>query len=160
MRDALLPAVLLQAAFGLALSSQGKGRPVVIACGLSLGLGLLLARLEPGLVSDAAFAAAAGVTIVCAVVAISSRALPDVVVLALAMVVGAAIGSLSASTVRPLLPLAAAPALGLVAAKRWRDVAIVRLGVRIAAGWLVAIALLSLAVPLVATPGYLREHAE
>lgn len=121
---------------------------------------VVLAGIRIGGTTDPAFIGAAGVTIVCTTLAILSRPLPVFAGIVLALLVGLALAELATTAEHPLLPLAASPALAVTIAMLWRDRPMLRLGRRIVAGWLTAIALLSIAVPFVATPGYVREHAE
>lgn len=85
---------------------------------------------------------------------------PQVILLALAAVTGTAIGLVAASSGSPLALVAAAPVTSLLllaTAQRWHGL---KLLVRVVAAWMAAVALLSLAIPLVTTPGYRSDHRE
>jgi hypothetical protein len=78
----------------------------------------------------------------------------------LAVVTGLSTGLVAASSAGGLPLLEATPAgliLALTTLRRWKGL---RLLVQIVAAWMLAVALLSAAIPLVATPGYRSDHRE
>ena len=160
MRGGALPPALLSAALGLALAyapprARAAGVAVLWVAAPLVALVTLAPRWE-----EAVFLACwAGVILAAASVHLPRRLSPPMA-LTLALVIAVLAGSVSAvagslPTLLVALPwvLVTIPAAWLIAHGRG-------IGVKIVSSWLIAIALLSAALPLTPTPGYAPDHLE
>jgi hypothetical protein len=153
-----LPAALLSAAAGLALGfAPRRARTWSLALLLVAALASALTRTPPGW-AQALLVAAAVSTAACAAAVHLPHGVGPRLAAALALNSGFWIGLLTA-TERGLLTIAlpwallAAPAAWLVSGGRG-------VVVKVGAGWLIAVALLAAALPLVSTPGYAPDHID
>ena len=160
MRGGALPPALLSAALGLALAyapprARAAGVAVLWVAAPLVELVTLAPRWE-----EAVFLACwAGVILAAASVHLPRRLSPPMA-LTLALLIAVLAGSVSAvagslPTLLVALPwvLVTIPAAWLIAHGRG-------IGVKIVSSWLIAIALLSAALPLTPTPGYAPDHLE
>ena len=160
MRGGALPPAILAASLGLALAYvPGKIRaPAIGLFGVS-AMALAFMPVAEWLIEYVFLAAWASVVVACASVHLPGglRTIPTAV---FAVVSGALAGALVALAGTPsdlaiALPcaLVVIPAIWLVRSGRG-------IGVKIVSSWLIAIALLSAALPLTPTPGYVPDHME
>ena len=157
MRDPLLPVVLVFAAFALANLWSPLRALLLRSAAVALGA-VLIALLPAAVAVEASFTLCWIALIACAATAITARPLHVVAGSLLTVLAAAATGTLAATTVHPLVPIVATPVLALAALRRFRGAGIFKIGARVVAGWLIAIALLSAVIPLVTTPGYQKDH--
>jgi hypothetical protein len=156
----ILPPALVCAAFGLALTFQ-SGRTIFAALVLLAATSYLTLVLgfPPHWQQFALWGCWASV-----IVSALSLQLPwqpsALVVAGLAVNAGLWAGAITALNGKPS-DLAIALLCALLAfPAAWLSTTPARLGVKIVAGWLVAIAILASAIPLVKTPGYKADHVE
>lgn len=160
MRGGPLPPALIAAALGLALAyAPPKARvPAILVFCLAASAMTLLA-LDAGIIEFVYLGCWASV-IACAVSVHFPKWLQFRLVLGLALVSGGTAGAVlslsgTSSDLLIALPciLTVVPAAWLVATSRG-------IVVKIVSSWLIAIALLSAALPLTPTPGYEPDHME
>lgn len=160
MRGGTLPAALIFAALGFGLSFAP--RSIRVPALLTAAIGAVIMLQVPIDVSRAEvvyFVCWASVIVAAASVHLPAG-LPDPGAMALSLVCGASagavIGLVGSSADLPIALMAAAvilPASWLVASGRG-------IAVKVVTSWLIAIALLSAALPLTPTPGYAPDHME
>lgn len=160
MRGGSLPPALLCAAFGLLLAHVPRHRvPPCLA--IMAGSAILAALVPvPSSLDDVVFAGCWASVVATALLLHWPRPLPRPLLPALAANAGFWSGAVIALSGVPLdlarsLPWAL---VCLPAAMVLKTPA--RLGVKIVGSWLVAVAILAAAVPLVETPGYEPDHLE
>lgn len=159
MRDSLLPAALLVMALALSLSLTGR-RTARESTALLLAAALLTALMPPILSENIVFISA-GLSTILAAGGVYLRQLRQPWPIRLIAVNS----GLWAGTLLSLAPLEPGSLLiltlglfylpGRFIRRRWGTIAF-----KIAASWLIAIALLSLGLNLVPTPGYVPDHME
>jgi hypothetical protein len=159
MMSPVLPIVLAFAA--LALVHLRLAWPAI---GVAVGLvaviagGIVLAQVR--LPSELAFTLCWANVLASAGTAILARRPPRALALVLAVATGVSSGLIAASTSGSPPLLEATPAvfvLALTGLRQWKGLTLL---VQIVAAWMLAVALLSAAIPLVATPGYRSDHRE
>jgi hypothetical protein len=159
MMNPVLPIALAFAALALVhlrLGWRAIGIAVVLVAVVAGSIVLAQLRVQ----SELAFTFCWATVLASAGTAILAPWPPRALAQLLAMATGIATGLVAASTSGGLSLLEASPAaliLSLAAARRWNWS---RLLVQIAAAWVLAVALLSAAIPLVSTPGYRSDHRE
>jgi hypothetical protein len=159
MMSPVLPIALAYAALALVHLRLGW-RAIGIAVALVAVVAGCIALAQLCLPSELAFTICWATVLVSAGMAIVAPRPPRALALVLAVATGIATGLVAASTSGGLSLLEASPAaltLLLTAARRWNGS---KLLVQIVAAWMLAVALLSAAIPLVATPGYRSDHRE
>ena len=153
-------AALLCLALALALSYAAR-RDTLAACGALLAVGLAAAALwQPGLLggSGPLIACSASIAVTAAAVHLPGG-VSRYVAIALAANAGLWLGALSAETSSPAVLLALPAALlafpgSRMAGRRFG------IGLKVASGWLIAIGTMTAALPLLTTPGYVKDHME
>ena len=160
MNGALLLAALLSAALGLALSCTPR-RDVFAAFALLVLAALATAALwQPELLPDEAVRIACSISIAATAAAIHAPGrFPKWAAAALGANAGLWLGALAAETGSALILLALPLALlaipaGLIGRGRYG------IGLKVASGWLIAIGMITAALPLLSTPGYQKAHME
>jgi hypothetical protein len=159
MMSPVLPIALAFAALALVhlrLAWHDTGIAAGLVAVVSGSIVLAGARLQ----SELAFTICWGNVLASAGTAILARQPPRALALTLATATGISTGLVAASTGGGLSLIEATPAvlvLALTAVRQWNGL---RLLVQIVAAWMLAVALLSAAIPLVATPGYRSDHRE
>lgn len=160
MNGALLLAGLLCGALGLALSCA-RGRGLIVPCAILLTAALASAALwQPGLLPQATVLIACSTSIVATAAAVFLPARPPrPLAAALAANAGFWCGTLAAEAASLVLLLALP--LALVALPgAWIVGRGYGIGLKVASGWLIAIGLMTAALPLLTTPGYQKDHME
>ena len=159
MMSPVLPIALAFAASALVhlrLAWRTIGVAVVLVAFLAGSIALAQIRLP----SELAFTFCWVTVLSSAATAILRPRPPRALALVLAVATGVSTGLVAASTGGGLPLFEATPALlvlALTAVRQWRGLT---LFVQIVAAWMLAVALLSAAIPLVATPGYQSDHRE
>ncbi|WP_157139082.1 hypothetical protein [Asticcacaulis biprosthecium] len=164
MRDPLLPEIMLAAALGLALSYYSRGtafRAVVIFIAAAVAAALLPL---PGFTSEIAFAAAwLSVAVTAASLHLREtwrlRAGPWLA-WGLALNAGLWAGLLNQMSLSPSGLAFALPFVALMLPGAWLVGRGWGIAVKVAASWLIAIAVLQIALGFVPTPGYEADHME
>lgn len=159
MMSPVLPIGLAFAALAL-VHLRLAWRDIGIAVGLVTALAAGIVQSGTSLQSELAFTLCWVNVLASAGLAILARQPPRALALALATATGISSGLAAASTGSGLSLLEATPAalvLALTALVQWNGL---RLLVQIVAAWMLAVALLSAAIPLIATPGYRSDHRE
>ena len=160
MNGALLLAALLSAALGLPLSYAPR-RDVLAALAL-LALGAVAAgalwqpRLLPG--EAVRVACSIGIAATAAVVHIPGG-VPRWAALGLGANAGFWLGALAVDTGSPLI-LLALPLTLLAFPGAWIAGGRYGFALKVASGWLIAIGMMTAALPLLSTPGYQKAHME
>jgi len=155
----ILPIALAYAALALVCAKQAW-RTIAIAWAILAGVALGVALIGPAIDNDVAFTICWIIVLASAGTAVGIGAPSRGLVWLLASFTGMAVG-LVAATSKTILPLieAAPGALFLLFAvfPQWRGLTLIT---RIVGAWLIAVVLLSVAIPLVPTPGYQSDHRE
>jgi hypothetical protein len=159
MMSPVLPIALAFAALALAhlwLTWRAVGTAAVLVAFIAGSIVLAGLRIQ----SELAFTLCWVAVLASAGTVILMRQPPHALALALAAATGISTGLVAASSGGGFPVLEAAPAvliLVLAAMRQWKGL---RLLTQIIAAWMLAVALLSAAIPLVATPGYQSDHRE
>ena len=159
MMSPVLPIALAVAALALVhlrLAWRAIGIAVGLVAVVAVGFVLLPVRVQ----SELAFTLCWANVLASAGTAILKPRPPRALALMLAVATGVSTGLVAAATDGATPLLEATPAalmLLLTAARRWNGLTLL---VQIVAAWMLAVALLSAAIPLVATPGYRSDHRE
>ena len=160
MRDAALPIAMLLLAHAIAIAGEAPRR-IGIALMLLVGGATIAALIAPtGRVIEPAFLACWALIILNAVAAWLRGRLPVPVLLGLACASGLAIGLLGAAANQRVDLVRASPVLLAILPARWIIGRRGEIVLRVAIGWLVAIALLGAVLPIVPMPGYRKDHME
>ncbi len=160
MRGGTLPAALIFAALGFALSfAPRRFRAPALLVAAIAALVMLQIPLGPSHTELVYFACWA-----CVIAAAASVHLPGGVpgraALLLALVTGAGAGAVVAQA-GGLRDLAAAmPAASVIVPASWFVATGRGIAVKVVSSWLIAIAILAAALPLTPTPGYAPDHME
>lgn len=99
-------------------------------------------------------------SVIVAALAVHSPRLPDAVLLVIAANTGAWAGAATAIAGAPKDLLQALPLVLLAYPGAWLVANRGAIAIKVAASWLVAIAILVAALPIVPTPGYVKDHVE
>ena len=159
MGGVLIPA-LLCAALGLALAFQTK-RMQWLSIAVLGAMACLVVWIDfPQDWMAAVFVAGWVSLIVTALSVLAPARLPAWLPLSLAANAGLWTGSLIAMTAQPSDLVLALPLVLIAFPARWVLNTPARLGVKIVAGWLVAVAILGVGVSMLPTPGYKADHIE
>ncbi len=161
MRTAALPAALLVAALAFALSFAPRRTlwlAMPVFAGLSVAASFIRTPLEW---QDGVFLACwTSVLATAALVHLRSGVAPPLAVGAAANA-GVWSGLLIATAGEPLDPLIVVPVILLAIPGVWIAAGRGRIALKVAASWLVAVAVLAAAIPLTTpTPGYVQDHME
>ncbi len=159
MMSPVLPIALAFAALALAHLRLGW-RAIGIAAGLVAVIAGSFVVAGLRLQSEFAFTLCWANVLASAATAILVRQPHCWFALMLAAATGVSTGLVAASTSGGLPLLEASPAallLALTTVRQWKGLTLL---VQIVAAWMLAVALLSAAIPLVATPGYRSDHRE
>jgi hypothetical protein len=158
--DGALPPALLCAALGLVLASEAKR---------TIWLGLTVLAITAAIVSIISFPKhLQDVTLWGCWVSVIGSALtvqlpwkrPAWVAIGLAATAGFWAGAIVASIGQPRDLALALPCALIAFPASWLLQTPAKIGVKIIAGWLAAVAILAAAIPLVPTPGYRSDHME
>lgn len=158
MSGQAVPLILLAAALALA-AAFAVPRISLAACLAHAAAAGLLALLAVPVGKAAALSTGWLVVLACVAGVLLPRLLRSPVVLALGAASGIAAGLIATNYAQPGDLAMSIPVLALAWPAAW----VARrapLALKVAAGWLLAIALLASALPLVTTPGYVADHAE
>jgi hypothetical protein len=160
MRGGALPAALVFAALGFALSfAPRRVRGPALIAAIASALASLQFPADPSLTEG--IYAACWLNIIIAAASVNlpgTRA--EWAMIALALICGTAAGAVAAIAASPRdFALAATAALVIVPAS-WLVARGWGIAVKVAASWLIAIAVLAAALPLTPTPGYAPDHME
>lgn len=160
MRDGTLPAALIFAALGFALSfAPSRVRLPALLVALTSALVVLLFRFEEARTEAIYFACWA-----CVILASASVHLPRGIGAKTAMVLALAGGTTAGAVIGltgSMRDLAVAlPAYLVIAPASWLVATGRGIGVKVVSSWLIAIAMLAAALPLTPTPGYAPDHME
>jgi hypothetical protein len=166
MRDGLLPAVLLCAAFGFVLGAatpRTRWVGLALLCPCTFGASFLPA-LHPELFTpDRIFIACWSILLFVAGYGLcaSRLSLPMAGTLALAVLAGAGAGAVFITSAPRVDGLYVVSASLLCFLARWLIKTKRRVVLNVLQGWLIAIALLGISLPLlIPTPGYAPDHRE
>jgi hypothetical protein len=160
MRGGALPPALIFAALGAAMAFVGpRARPWALCLALAAAAAALMAPAGPAWVEPIFLGCWIAVLLAAASVHLPAP-LPDLGALALALNSGAWAGAVVAAAGRPRDLLIAAPWILLALPGTWLVATRRPIVVKVAAGWLIAIALLAIVLPLIPTPGYMPDHMD
>ena len=160
MRGGVLPPALVLAALAFALAFAPR-RMVWPAIGLAAIVAVVTALLPlPHSWTGAIFVACWGMTIVAAASVHLPRGVGGRTALLLALGAGLAAGATIAVAGTQLDFARALPVMILVWPARWLVGHKGDIAVKVAASWLVAVAILVGTLPIVPTPGYVADHME
>ncbi len=154
-----VPGLLLALSLALALTGASPRARGMALAGLVATAGMAAWLWPDGAREDLALIGGWATLAVCITALYLPRRVTPAVALALALVAGVWIGGLAASHGTPrdlaiVLPAALLALPGAWVAKRWP------VALQLLAGWLLAVAILSAALPFVSLPGYAADHAE
>ena len=159
MAGLLLPA-LLCAALGLAAAFATKRTQWIGMVSLA-GVACITALFHfPLDWKDKILVAGWGSLMVTALSVLIPTRLSAWLVLSLAVNAGFWTGALMAVTAQPRDLAFALPLVLVAFPARWALTTPMRLGVKVIAGWLIAVAILGAGVSMLPTPGYKRDHVE
>ena len=151
---------MLAASLGLAIAyTPPRLRVPAIAIFCGAALALAFAPFPSDLVEFVFLASWAVVIVACASVHLRRGLLPRMAI-ALALIGGALAGGLVALAGSPNDLVVALPCTFLAFPAAWLVASGRGIAVKIVSSWLIAIALLSAALPLTPTPGYEPDHME
>lgn len=160
MRGGALPPALLCAALGFALAHAPIRGRLAGLVGLILGaLALVFVPIPTGWIEPVF----AGCWISIALTAASVHlpgGLGDRTATVLGLNAGVWAGAVVALAGRPIDLAVALPAVLVMVPALWLLATPARLGVKIVASWLIAVAALAGTLPFVPTPGYVQDHRE
>lgn len=160
MRGGALPPALACAALGLALAFVPPRARGFAAAALVLG-GFASALLPwPPRAEEAAFVLLWGCVIASAASVHLRGGVPTAGAVALGLTTGLAAGAVAALAGSPGYLALALPAVLLWVPGAWANARGYGIAPKVLASWLIAIAVLSAALPLVPTPGYMPDHME
>ena len=159
MRQALLPAALLCAALGLALSHAAKpARPAALAAAIAILTALIpLSGLSPDLAFTGGWLT---ILITAAGIHLPPAWRHKAVLYALAALTGLFAGLVTHIQGGALTLLPALPLLLLFIPGAWLIRRNWGIGLKIVCSWLIAIALLEIGLNFVPTPGYMPDHMD
>ena len=160
MRGGALPSALACAALGLALAFVPPRARGFAATALVLG-GCVSALLSwPPRAEEAAFVLLWGCVIASAASVRWRGAMPTPVAVGLGLATGVAAGAVLAIAGSPRDLALALPLVLLWVPGAWANARGYGIAPKVLASWLIAIAVLSAALPLIPTPGYEPDHME
>lgn len=160
MRGGALPPALACAALGLALAFVPPNARAKAAAALVVGgCGAALASWPPW-AEEAAFLLLWGCVIASAVSVHWRGGLPAAVAVGLGLATGLAVGAVVALAGAPRDLALALPLVLLWVPAAWAIARGYGIAPKVLASWLIAIAVLSAALPLIPTPGYEPDHME
>ena len=160
MRGGALPPAMLAASLCLALAyAPPKVRAPAAAIFCAAALALAFVPWPAGLIEYVFLASWAAVIAACASVHLS-RGIDARLADALALIGGGLAGALVSLAGSPSDLAIALPCTLIVVPAAWLVASGRGIGVKIVSSWLIAIALLSAALPLTPTPGYEHDHME
>ncbi|WP_411287191.1 hypothetical protein [Phenylobacterium sp.] len=155
-----LPPALLCASLGLALAfAQGRLRWIALAGLLAVAVAVSLIDFAPGL-RDAVFLACWLSTALTAASLHLPAAWRDRLAMPLALNAGAWTGAVVALAGAPLDLAKALPAALLALPGAWLVARNRGIVLKVVSSWLIAVALLAAALPIVSTPGYVPDHMD
>lgn len=160
MRGGTLPAALIFAALGFGLSFVP--RPIRVPALLTAAIGALIILQLPIDISRAEvvyFACWSSVIVAAASVHLPAG-LPKSGAITLALVCGAAAGAVIGLVGSPADLAIAMTAAVVVVPASWLVASGRGIAIKVVTSWLIAIAVLSAALPLTPTPGYAPDHME
>jgi hypothetical protein len=160
VRGGILPPALVFAALGAALSfAKPRVRFWALGLALATAVGGLMAPYDPAWVEPIFLGCWVAVLLAAASTHFSGG-LPSLGAVVLALNCGAWAGAVTAVAGQPRDLLMAMPWALLVIPGAWLVRARRPIVVKVAASWLIAIAVLAAVLPLIPTPGYMPDHMD
>lgn len=160
MNGGILPSLLMCGAIGLLLSFATRRVALVSVAAMVTAAALFAFLSLPAGLTTAIFIAFWSTIIVAAGLTYFPSAMVQRLAIPLAVLAGAGVGAMVSISGRKSDLLLALPVSLLVVPGQWMAARGYGLGVKIAASWMIAIALLSIFVSLTPTPGYRPDHME